>query len=94
MQEFLEELHSSGRLTSLSLWKELYQDINKDHRYHDMLGQPGLLVGWGGDVATPLMGVVWSFAGSTPLDLFKFYVDDLKARLHEDKRTLKEILKV
>ena len=32
--------------------------------------------------------------GSTPLDLFKFYVDDLKARLHEDKKTIKEILKV
>ena len=32
--------------------------------------------------------------GSTPLDLFKFYVDDLRARLHEDKKALKEIMKV
>ena len=34
------------------------------------------------------------FIGSTPLDLFKFYVDDLKARLHEEKKIIKEILKV
>ena len=32
--------------------------------------------------------------GSTPLDLFKFYVEDLKDRLHEDKKTIKEIMKV
>jgi pre-mRNA-processing factor 40 len=32
-------------------------------------------------------------SGSSPLDLFKFYVDDLKARFHEDKKVLKEILK-
>lgn len=31
--------------------------------------------------------------GSTPLDLFKFYVDDLKARFHEDKKIIKEIVK-
>lgn len=31
--------------------------------------------------------------GSTPLDLFKLYVDDLKARYHEDKKLIKEILK-
>ena len=31
--------------------------------------------------------------GSTSLDLFKFYVDDLKARFHEDKKVMKEILK-
>ena len=32
--------------------------------------------------------------GSTPLDLFKFYVDELRGRLHDDKKTIKEILKV
>ena len=32
--------------------------------------------------------------GSTPLDLFKFYVEDLKARLHEERKIVKEILKV
>ena len=32
-------------------------------------------------------------SGSTPLDLFKFYVDDLKARYYEDKKVLKEILR-
>jgi pre-mRNA-processing factor 40 len=31
--------------------------------------------------------------GSSPLDLFKFYVDDLKARYHEDKKLLKEMIK-
>lgn len=31
--------------------------------------------------------------GSTPLDLFKLYVDDLKARFHEEKKVIKEILK-
>ena len=32
--------------------------------------------------------------GSTPLDLFKFYVEDLKARYHDEKRIIKDILKV
>lgn len=31
--------------------------------------------------------------GSTPLDLFKFYVEDLKARYHEDKKVIKEVIK-
>jgi len=31
--------------------------------------------------------------GSTPLDLFKFYVEDLKARFHDEKKLVKEILK-
>ena len=31
--------------------------------------------------------------GSTPLDLFKFYVEDLKARFHDEKKVVKEILK-
>ena len=35
-----------------------------------------------------------SLLGSTPLDLFKFYVEDLKGRYHEEKTILKEILKV
>ena len=32
--------------------------------------------------------------GSTPLDLFKFYVEDLKARFHDEKKIIKDILKV
>ena len=40
-QVFLDELHSAGKLTSTSLWKELYSTITDDHRYHGMLGQPG-----------------------------------------------------
>lgn len=31
--------------------------------------------------------------GSTPLDLFKFYVEDLKARFYDEKKIVKEILK-
>lgn len=31
--------------------------------------------------------------GSTPLDLFKFYVEDLKARFHDEKKIIKEILR-
>ncbi|XP_067385599.1 pre-mRNA-processing factor 40 homolog B isoform X3 [Emydura macquarii macquarii] len=31
--------------------------------------------------------------GSTPLDLFKFYVEDLKARFHDEKKIIKDILK-
>lgn len=34
------------------------------------------------------------WTGSTPLDLFKFYVEDLKARFSEEKKIIKEILKV
>ena len=40
-QSFLEELHTAGKLTSMSLWKELYSVIADDERYHCMLGQPG-----------------------------------------------------
>ena len=38
----LEELHEQGRLTSVSMWKELYALISKDPRFLDMLGQPGI----------------------------------------------------
>ena len=31
--------------------------------------------------------------GSTPLNLFKFYVEELKARFHDEKKIIKEILK-
>jgi len=31
--------------------------------------------------------------GSSPLDLFKFYAQDLKVRFHSDKKLIKEILK-
>jgi len=67
----LDELHEQGKLTSMSLWMELYSVISQDYRFHAMLGQPG----------------------STPLDLFKFYVEDLKARFHDEKKIIKDILK-
>lgn len=41
-----------------------------------------------------LIDVLVHFSGSTPLDLFKFYVEDLKARYHDEKRIIKDILKV
>jgi pre-mRNA-processing factor 40 len=69
--ELLDELHENGKLTSMSLWVELYPMISGDVRFAVMLGQPG----------------------STPLDLFKFYVDDLKSRFHQEKKVIKEILK-
>lgn len=31
--------------------------------------------------------------GSTPLDLFKFYVENLKSRYHDEKKVIKDILK-
>lgn len=38
---FLEELHQQGKLTSVSLWKELYPIISTDVRFSALLGQPG-----------------------------------------------------
>jgi len=71
MNAVLDELHEQGKLTSMSLWVELYPVVSQDPRFHALLGQPG----------------------STPLDLFKFYVEDLKARFHDEKKIIKEILK-
>lgn len=67
----LDTLHEEGKLTSMSLWVELYPLISADLRFSAMLGQ----------------------TGSTPLDLFKFYVENLKARFHDEKKIIKEILK-
>ncbi|VVC89920.1 unnamed protein product, partial [Leptidea sinapis] len=67
----LDGLHEEGKLTSMSLWVELYPVISADMRFSAMLGQNG----------------------STPLDLFKFYVENLKARFHDEKKVIKEILK-
>lgn len=70
---FLDELHASGKLTSMSKWVNLYHEISADPRFTAMLSQP--------------------FAGSTPLDLFKFYVEDLKARYEDEKQLIKDILR-
>ncbi|XP_038109716.1 pre-mRNA-processing factor 40 homolog A [Culex quinquefasciatus] len=67
----LDGLHEEGKLTSMSLWVELYPIISADLRFSAMLGQ----------------------IGSTPLDLFKFYVENLKARFHDEKKVIKEILR-
>ncbi|TRY62941.1 hypothetical protein TCAL_10884 [Tigriopus californicus] len=69
--DLLNELHEAGKLTSMSMWVELYPLISGDLRFSNMLGQPG----------------------STPLDLFKFYVEDLKSRYYLEKKTIKDILK-
>ncbi len=69
--EHLDELHEAGKLTSMSLWVELFPSISADIRFNAMLGQ----------------------AGSTPLDLFKFYVEELKSRYSQEKKIIKEILK-
>merc|ERR1712203_176497 len=71
MVQVLDELHEAGKLTSMSLWVELYPTISAEMRFTNMLGQPG----------------------STPLDLFKFYVEDLKSRFYSEKKIIKEILK-
>lgn len=71
-QTFLDELHETGQLHSMSTWMELYPAVSTDVRFANMLGQPG----------------------STPLDLFKFYVEELKARFHDEKKIIKDILKV
>merc|ERR1712168_586091 len=71
MNGVLDELHEAGKLTSMSLWVELYPTISADIRFTQMLGQPG----------------------STPLDLFKFYVEDLKSRFYDEKKIIKDILK-
>ena len=41
MIELLDELHEAGKLTSMSLWVELYPVISGDIRFSHMLGQPG-----------------------------------------------------
>ncbi|XP_062390029.1 pre-mRNA-processing factor 40 homolog A isoform X2 [Sardina pilchardus] len=78
-QKFLDELHEHGQLHSMSAWMEMYPTISSDIRFSNMLGQP---------VVCAVFTV-----GSTPLDLFKFYVEDLKARYHDEKRIIKDILK-
>merc|ERR1712037_34535 len=71
MNAVLDELHEQGKVTSMSLWMELYPVISQDPRFHALLGQPG----------------------STPLDLFKFHVEELKARFSDEKKIIREILK-
>lgn len=70
--EFLDELNEQCKLTCVSKWCNLYQEISSDPRFFAMLTH---------------------FSGSTPLDLFKFYVDNLKRRYEEDKHVIKQILK-
>lgn len=118
-QTFLDELHETGQLHSMSTWMELYPAVSTDIRFANMLGQPGKAARRPfSDLAscpvnsTPHALVLSSIlpqalgscrppgpppslpAGSTPLDLFKFYVEELKARFHDEKKIIKDILKV
>ncbi|XP_034641853.1 pre-mRNA-processing factor 40 homolog A isoform X1 [Trachemys scripta elegans] len=88
-QLFLDELHEHGQLHSMSSWMELYPTISSDIRFTNMLGQPGKTTSSSNNVESD---TVFSL-GSTALDLFKFYVEDLKARYHDEKKIIKDILK-
>lgn len=41
VQTFLDELHETGQLHSMSTWMELYPAVSTDVRFANMLGQPG-----------------------------------------------------
>lgn len=76
----------------MSLWVELYPIISTDIRFSAMLGQSGKSI-------FKTCRNLWRkishtfVSGSTPLDLFKFYVEDLKSRFHDERKIIKEILK-
>lgn len=90
LQMLLDELHEGGKMTSMSLWVELYPTVSADLRFSAMLGQPGSY-----DLKLILINILTTqmCAGSSPLDLFKFYTEDLKSRFHDEKKTVKEILR-
>lgn len=44
-QTFLDELHETGQLHSMSTWMELYPAVSTDVRFANMLGQPGKAAG-------------------------------------------------
>lgn len=72
----------------MSLWVELFGIISNDERFSKMLGQHGKII-----FVFSSMLFFFFCLGSTPLDLFKLYVEDLKARFHDEKKVVKEILK-
>lgn len=83
----------------MSLWCELYSVISADQRFHNMLGQPGNVF----SIVLNFLNLNFKFlkflkiffaSGSTALDLFKFYVEDLKGKFAEEKKLIKDILKV
>lgn len=90
-QNFLDDLHSKNQLNSMSLWCELYPIISADQRFHNMLGQPGNFL-----LRFFLPGNLkcGRILGSTSLDLFKFYVEDLKDKFADEKKLIKDIIKV
>lgn len=88
---FLDQLHAQGKLTSISKWKNLYGEISADPRYTAMLNQP-----LSGECCRSYRCDSWCdvlVSGSNPLDLFKFYVEELKARYEDEKQIIKDILR-
>ena len=110
MNMVLDELHEQGKLTSMSLWMELYPVISQDPRYSLFLcfdifisyscyfllllfPTPATSYSCYFLLRLPRFHALLGQPGSTPLDLFKFYVEELKARFHDEKKIIKEILK-
>lgn len=44
-------------------------------------------------IVSILFYCLFTLPGSTPLDLFKFYVEDLKSRFDDERKIIKEIMK-
>ena len=78
-------------ITNLVSFKVLLDELHEQGKLHSMSLWMDLYSVVSQDVRfTNMLGQ----PGSTPLDLFKFYVEDLKARFHDEKKIIKEILKV
>ncbi|RMX55127.1 hypothetical protein pdam_00007445 [Pocillopora damicornis] len=83
--------NSMPGITYRTTWAEvLLDELHKRGKLHSMSLWIDLYPTISADVRfTNMLGQ----PGSTPLDLFKFYVEDLKARFSEEKKIIKEILK-
>ena len=78
-EALLDKMHKENVLTVESKWKDHYSAITADEAYETLLQFCGK------DMKEPEI---------SPLDFFKLKVDDLKHALHEDKKTLKAIMRV
>lgn len=69
---------------------QLLDSLHEDGKLHSMSSWMELYPAISSSaVFTQMLGQ----PGSTPLDLFKFYVLDLKARFHDEKKIIRDILK-
>lgn len=69
---------------------ELLDSLHEDGKLHSMSSWMELYPSLS---SSPLFTRMLGQPGSTPLDLFKFYVLDLKARFHDEKKIIRDILK-